>query len=113
MSTLALAEAKRLTKAASISACVPPPCAADRLAPANSISAIPSASRCQISRSPCVMTTAVIEPERADLARECAENIVRELQNHHQTVGARVAKRMIHWQTIALGTLPESPCSQI
>src|SRR5690625_4300636 len=113
MSTLALAEAKRLTKAASISACVPPPCAADRLALANSISAIPIANRCHISLIPCVVTKPVIEPERADIEPECAEKIVRELQNHHQTVEARVAKRRFRCQTIAMGTLPESPCSQI
>src|SRR5690625_7190408 len=109
MSTLALAEAKRLTKAASISACVPPPCAADRLALANSISAIPIANRCHISLIPCVVTKPVIEPDRADIEPECAEKIVLELQNHDQTIAARVAKPRLRGQTIAISTPPQSP----
>src|SRR5690625_2888645 len=113
MSTLALAVAKPLTKAASVSACVPPACAVDRLALANSIGAMPIANRCHISLIRCVVTIAVIDPVSADIEPECAEKIVRELQNHHQTVEARVAKRRFRCQTIAMGTLPESPCSQI
>src|SRR5690625_7495746 len=105
MSTLALAEAKRLTKAASISACVPPPCAADRLALANSISAIPIANRCHISLIPCVVTKPVIEPERADIESECAEKIVCELKNHNQNDEAHIATIIFRYNTNLMGTL--------